>query len=162
MLSVHKMDQKASAFACGSSAALFPSDARDCMPKRGFRKANPLDVTLKVLVTEAEAVTIARHAAECGMPVSKYLRKLAMWDIGQTVEDLARPVRTKARRTDDLIARLSGIHAELRRFGNNANQLARQANTGFVPLRRTEIEAFQKEQQVLFSAIKAAMEQLSS
>ena len=162
MLSGHKMDLKASAFACGSSAAPVPSDARDCMPKKGFRKANPLDVTLKVLVTEAEAATIARHAAECGMPVSKYLRQLALWDIGQTAKYLERPARTKARRTDDLIARLTGIHAELRRFGNNANQLARQANTGFVPLRRTEIEDFQKEQQVLFSAIKAAVEQLSS
>lgn len=72
------------------------------------------------------------------------------------------PKPEKARQIDELIAGINALHVQLRKIGTNLNQIARQANTGLVPVSRNEIlSVFHTVQQAAAAVQTAALKLLT-
>ena len=72
------------------------------------------------------------------------------------------PKPEKLRQLDELLAQLNGLHVQLRKVGTNLNQIARQANTGLVPISRNEVlGVFHSVQQAAASLQTAALKLLT-
>jgi hypothetical protein len=127
------------------------------MPVKGFHKPEPMDHRVKVQFTATQSVLIDERAAACGLTTAAYLRELALNDVGI----LAKPPKPK--RTRDATLQLAEIHQlamQVKKLGVNFNQLARQANTGMVPLSRNEIVYFSNQHQLMLARIAAVFEKL--
>jgi len=88
------------------------------MPPKGYRKS-PTEVRserIDVYVTPAELAAIDASAETCDLTRAAFVRACSLG---------VRPQAKPARVTADAIRQLTSI-------GNNLNQLAHQANTGFV------------------------------
>jgi len=118
------------------------------MPPRGFQKPEPLDQRLKVNLTAAEYMAVASRADAAGMTISAYVRQLVAIDLGHAAKA---PKRRADRHTLELLAEVHMLAMQVKRIGVNVNQMARQANTGMVPLTSSELRVMQ-------SQIAAAME----
>jgi hypothetical protein len=121
------------------------------MPAKGHQKTDPVDRRIRVQLTAAQAERLVRLAADAGVSQSEYMRKLL---------DSAACGSTKVpktRRESGTMLQLVEIHElamQVKKLGANVNQLARQANTGLVPLRREEIQAMlAHHEQLMLQAI---------
>lgn len=110
------------------------------MPPKGFQKPEPLDQRLKVNLTASEYGAIARRAEDAGTTTSAYIRQLIAIDLGQSASG-SKP--RSDRRTLELLAEVHMLAMQVKRIGVNVNQIARQANTGFVPLTASEMRVMQ-------------------
>lgn len=75
-------------------------------------------------------------------------------------QKLPAPRPEKARQVDELIAVINGLHVQLRKIGTNLNQIARQTNTGLVPVSRDEILAVFHTLQQAAAAVQTAAHKL--
>lgn len=66
------------------------------------------------------------------------------------------PKPEKTRQVDELIAGINSLHVQLRKVGTNLNQIARQANSGMVPVSRDEILAVFHTVQTTAAAVHTA------
>ena len=112
------------------------------MPRQGFRKPEPLDQRLKVNLTAAEYAAIADRADRAGMTTSAYVRQLIAIDLGQAA---SAPKPRGDRRTLELLSEVHMLAMQVKRIGVNVNQMARQANTGLVPLTAAEMRVMQSQ-----------------
>jgi hypothetical protein len=108
------------------------------MPAKGHKKRNAQTCRIGIRCTEKEFRAISKRADACGLTVSEYLRSLAKWHVKEKAVEEAPKVRL-ARVGEAQMAKLMPLLTELTRNGNNLNQLAKQANTGMVPVTRTEL-----------------------
>ena len=127
------------------------------MPVKGFQKPAPLDRRVKVQFTVEQLAQVDERAAACGVPTARYLRELALHDAGLQQKP------PKPSSTRDAMLQLAEIHQlamQVKKLGVNFNQLARQANTGMVPLTRNEIVYFSNQHQLMLARIAAVFEKL--
>ena len=112
------------------------------MPPKGFVKPKPVDQRLKVGLSAPDYEAISVRAQNAGMTTAAYVRQLVAVDIGRVT---APP---KPRADANALALLAEVHLlamQVKRVGINVNQLARQANTGLVPLTVPEIRTMQSQ-----------------
>lgn len=97
-------------------------------------KRERLTVRVKVQYAPTEAALL-KHAI-APKKLATYLRDLSL-------RSLARPVLVPSRTSPNakLAAELAVITYQLRKIGNNLNQLAKQANAGMVAVTRDEMDA---------------------
>ena len=105
------------------------------MPTKGYRKGisdkkEPVPHSVRTHVSSKERAALAQESDSRAMPISKLLRALVIAHITNCRAELPHPRKIN-----------SEALRELCRTGNNLNQLARQANTGIVPLRAHELRA---------------------
>jgi hypothetical protein len=112
------------------------------MPPKGFQKPDPLDQRLKVNLTATESEAIAQRADAAGMTISAYVRQLIAIDLGHRAEA---PKPRTDRKTMELLAEVHMLAMQVKRIGVNINQMARQANTGLVPLSVSEMRVMQAQ-----------------
>lgn len=112
------------------------------MPPKGFIKTEPVDQRLKVGLSAPDYAAVADRASAAGMTTAAYVRQLIAFDIGRT----ATP--PKPRSDANLMTLLAEVHIlamQIKRIGINVNQMARQANTGMVPLTVPELRVMQTQ-----------------
>ena len=109
------------------------------MPAKGHKKRTPHCRRIEIRCTEKEFNAIGNRADACGLTVSDYLRSLADWHVQEKAVEEAPRVRL-IRMDEAQMAKLMPLLTELTRNGNNLNQLAKQANTGIVPVKRQALE----------------------
>lgn len=90
-------------------------------------------------MTDDELKAFKALCAAHGTTEAQMVRTLVMAAVAGQKPPAPKP--EKSRQIDELIAGLNGIHIQLRKIGTNLNQLARQANTGLVPVSRNEVLA---------------------
>lgn len=105
------------------------------MPTRGYRKGisdnkEPVPYSVRTHISSKERAALLQESDDRAMPLSKLLRALVTAHITNTRAELPHPRKVN-----------SEALRELCRTGNNLNQLARQANTGIIPLRAQELRA---------------------
>ncbi len=104
------------------------------MPSRGYRKGvsdnrQPVPCSIRTHITAAEKRRLASDAKTRSLTLSKLLRALVRGHLNNQRAELPHPNSTNG-----------NALRELTRIGNNLNQLARQANTGMVPLGEAELK----------------------
>lgn len=111
-------------------------------------------------MTDDELQAFKALCATHGTTEAQMLRSLVMAAVAGQKPPAPRP--EKARQVDELIAGINGLHIQLRKVGTNLNQIARQANTGLVPVSRNEILAvFHTVQQAAAAVQTAALKLLT-
>ncbi len=127
------------------------------MPAKGFQKREPLDRRVKVQFTNAQFAQVDQRAAACGLTNAGYLRALALNDAGVA----EKPVKADRNRSQTLqLAEVHQLAMQVKKLGVNFNQLARQANSGMVPLTRAEITYFSNQHQLMLAKIAAMFEKM--
>ena len=130
--------------------------SEDRMPAKGTTKAAPaLTARKKVGLTREEAAALARKAKSCGMSESKFMRHLVLVSLEQKEKPPARKRRAVA---NELTVEIHTLALQAKRIGTNVNQIAKQANTGLVPVSRAEIQYVLNQLQMLVSAGVAHIE----
>lgn len=110
----------------------------------------------KFRLTPDDAERLRSAAKAAGLHQHEYVRSAVMASI--TGVPGPRPKKTAA--TNHLAVEIARLAFQVGKLGNNVNQLARQANTGLVPLTRAEIEYFNNMQQRLLTLATAAIEKV--
>lgn len=131
------------------------------MPAKETRKANPLANRLSTNVDQKVFKAFRDKAVAAGMTDARYLRQLIEADAGLASAMPAMKRRQMQRMQFDALAHeinQVGLHA--RKIGVNVNQLAKQANTGMVPLTRAEMVHMMTEMELLASRALAALERV--
>lgn len=128
------------------------------MLPRGTSTEAKRPIRKKVAFTAPEAQRLGAEARAAGMTESKYMHAavLACWG------DAEKP-KPKPKRTTQLMAitHLLGLIVFLiKKLSNNVNQLAKQANTGLVPIKRNEVDYVLNQHQVVISKTIAAVESI--
>jgi hypothetical protein len=105
------------------------------MPTRGYRKGRsdtkaPLTTFVRTRLTDIEAGALTAEAVDRNMTVSKLVRAVLAAHLTRQRAELPQPRGAS-----------SAALRELCRIGNNLNQLAKQANTGIVPIGATDLRA---------------------
>lgn len=126
-----------------------PGDAHKPMPPKGFVKPEPVDRRLKVGLSASDYDAVSARAANAGMTTAAYVRHLIAFDLGQGASP---PKARSDRNTLALLAEVHLLAMQVKKIGVNVNQMARQANTGLVPLTIAEMRVMQAQ-------VGAAMEQ---
>lgn len=126
-------------------------------PKRGERSA-PLRNRLRVQYSDQQLEALKAKAASVAMTVTAYCRWAVLSSMGLRSDQ--KPTSPRTVREQQKIAELSLLGYRLGKLGSNVNQLARQANTGMVPLSRAEVQYMLNQHQVVMSELQAGMERL--
>lgn len=108
----------------------------------------------KVPFTDSEVVRLREEAKAAGMTEAKYMRQavLACW--GETPKPKRRACHDDLKLTHNI-----GLLAfQVKKLGTNVNQLAKQANTGLVPVSRAEVQYLLNQHQMLLTRAIAAIE----
>jgi hypothetical protein len=115
------------------------------------RRAGP-----KLSMSDAERTKLGREAKACRKTQAKYIHAavLACWGEAKV------PKKRPSLSTDELVHALSLLSFQVKKLGNNVNQLAKQANTGLVPVARAEGQYMLNQQQMLLSQCSAAVEKI--
>jgi hypothetical protein len=127
------------------------------MSAKGYKKRTPHCRRIEIRCTEREFNEIGKRADACGLTVSDYLRSLAEWHVQEKAVEEAPRVRL-ARLAEAQMAKLMPLLTELTRNGNNLNQLAKQANTGMVPVKRLALEEVLERVNGLLEDLKKIIE----
>ena len=125
------------------------------MPVKGYRKPERIDRRVKAAFTHAEALDLAEKAKACGLTQAKYLRALALAAAGDKSKA---PKRKRSLDANRLSHDIHLLGMQVKKLGTNVNQLAKQANTGLVPLTRAEVQYILNQHQLVLSATKAYLE----
>lgn len=91
-------------------------------------------------------------ARQRGMKKARFIRHAIEVAVGS-----ARPHSTQI---DQLVHLMDRLAVQIKKLGTNINQLARQANTGMVPLGRGELQYVLNQHQLLLAEAKAAFEKV--
>lgn len=120
-----------------------------------------LTTRVKVQFTPSQEAELKRLADSIGMTVAGYVRSLVLAEIDAHGPNPAAAQR-RARKHDIMlrVAELHSLAMQVKRLGTNLNQMAKQANTGMVPLTRAEITYMLNQHQLLMSNAIAAVEKL--
>lgn len=129
------------------------------MPAKGTHKRDPLDRLVKTRLTEDQAIALAELAKSCQMTRARYVRQLIEGALQGAVQH-PKPRSRAFREREQLACAVNALGLQAKRLGNNVNQLARQANTGLVPVKRSEIVYTLNQLQVLTSAARTALERV--
>jgi hypothetical protein len=125
------------------------------------KNSNALSQRVKVQFSSAQQQAVDARADAVGMTTAGYLRSLALQDL-----DLARgaeaPSSKKARQHATMlqVAELHALAMQVKRLGTNVNQMAKQANSGMVPITRPEVIYILNQHQLLMSQATAAVEKM--
>lgn len=108
----------------------------------------------QIAFTDSELARLKSEADKAGLPDAKYMRQvmLAAWSLAEL---------PKARRANprlEWVQEMCQLNFQLRKYGANLNQLAKQANQGMVPLSRPEIQYMLNALQTLFSKAAKVLE----
>lgn len=131
------------------------------MPSHGPTRPDALLVRIKVQFSAAQNEAVTERADALGMTVAGYLRSLALQDL--SLETTPRKPTARQIRDRAMLMQVAEFHAlamQVKRLGVTVNQLAKQANTGMVPLSRTEVLYMLNQHQILMSHAKAAVEKM--
>lgn len=127
------------------------------MPARGHRKKDRLDTTLRVRLTQQQHADVHALAEFCGVTASDLMRDLL--DQALAGAGTIRPPKPARNRQKQLRGvEIHELAMQVRKLGTNVNQLARQANTGMVPVSRAELQYMLNQHQLLMSRAIAAIE----
>jgi Bacterial mobilisation protein (MobC) len=129
------------------------------MPAKGTHKRDPLDRLVKTRLTEDQATALAELAKSCQMTRARYVRQLIEGALSGAVQ-YPKPRRRGLRDREHLARAINALGLQAKKLGNNVNQLARQANTGLVPVKRSEIVYTLNQLQLLTSAARTALERV--
>ncbi len=88
--------------------------------KRKASQKRQRSFSIEIALTSTERAEIERRAADAGLSLSSFSRAAALGDPGPRA----------ARRPTVEAATLASVHAELKRVGNNVNQIAKALNSG--------------------------------
>lgn len=130
------------------------------MPAKATRKANPLTCRVSTNLDQKLMQSFRIQAEVSGLSDAMYLRRLVENDVGvvrQATPALKRAQLQRAQK--DALAHeinLAGLH--IRKLGVNVNQLAKQANTGLVPISRAEAVHMMTQIELAMSQTLAALE----
>lgn len=129
------------------------------MPAASYRKSNPLNRRVSTNLDGKLHAALVARAEAVRMSDARYLRHLVEKDLGvaSPTEKLKR--RTEARIAQDKLAHevnVLGLH--FRKIGTNINQLAKQANSGMVPISREEALYMMNQIQLGMSQALAVLE----
>jgi hypothetical protein len=129
-------------------------------PSKPTLKAEPGDeaatVRKKLFLTPPENTLLEKEAKNAQLLQKDYLRLAVVAALTQ-----APPPRRKAVvGKNDLAHEISMIAFQLKKIGNNLNQMAKQANTGLVPITEREIYYFLNMHQRVLTMSSAALEKV--
>jgi hypothetical protein len=116
-------------------------------PRRREKLTLPADLKLKVA-----------HAAKArGVPRATFMRQAIEVAVGRTPK---LPVRRRRAEDDRLAHHIHLLTVQLKKLGTNVNQIAKQANSGMVPISLAEARYLVNQLQILQSAAKATLEKV--
>lgn len=133
---------------------LAPSDAGEGsrrMPLQGQKKSNPLANRVKVQFSNAQLLAVQNKANAVGMTVAGFVRATILNDLDDIKEKEPLPKRSRNHAAMLQLAEVHHLAMQIKKLGTNVNQLAKQANTGMVPVSREEILYILNQHQLLMS-----------
>lgn len=131
------------------------------MPARGTRKSNPLTHRLSTNVDGKLLSAFHARAVATNMSDAQYLRHLIETDTAVTQQTPMLRRRSQQRmQLDGLAHEVNRLGIDVRKVGVNINQLAKQANTGLVPISRGEAVTMMSELQLVMNRAVAALERV--
>ena len=130
------------------------------MPPSGHTKSEPLSNRVKVQFTDAQLQTVTQHADAVGQTVACFVRSTVLMTLDEAAGKEVRRKKPHTHATQLQIAALHDLAMQIKKLGTNVNQIAKQANTGMVPITRGELQYVLNNHQLAFSQIVAAMEKL--
>lgn len=123
-------------------------------------QAEPGDATAtvrkKLFLTPAENSLLEKEAKAAKLLQKDYLRLSVVAAMTQAPPPRRRHVVSK----NELAHEISMIAFQLKKIGNNLNQMAKQANTGLVPITEREIYYFLNMHQRILTMSSAALEKV--
>ncbi|HEX2842158.1 MobC family plasmid mobilization relaxosome protein [Hyphomicrobium sp.] len=124
------------------------------------RQADPGDpeatVRKKLFLTPSESTLLEKEAQAAKLLQRDYLRLAVVAAMTQAPPPRRKAVVSK----NDLAHEISMIAFQLKKIGNNLNQMAKQANTGLVPITEREIYYFLSLHQRVLTMSSAALEKV--
>lgn len=113
-------------------------------------------VRKKLFLSETENDLLLKAAKAAGLLQQDYMRQCIVAGLTQ-----AAPPKPKASVSRNALAHeISMIAFQLKKIGNNLNQMSKQANTGLVPITRTEIVYFMNMHQRVLTLSVASLEKV--
>lgn len=113
-------------------------------------------VRKKLFLTPAESALLEKEAKAAGLLQKHYLRLAVVAALTQAPP----PKRKAAVSRNELAHEISMIAFQLKKIGNNLNQMAKQANTGLVPITEREVRYFLNMHQRVLTLSAAALEKV--
>src|SRR5262249_45498709 len=112
------------------------------MPTKGYQKAEPVSCRIRVQLTDGQREKLTRLADDARVSESEYMRRLldAAGNGAAPGSKALAPKKPPSAQQMQLLE-THDLAMQVRKLGANINQLARQANTGMVPIRRHEVDA---------------------
>lgn len=128
------------------------------MSERGDAESKLRTNRVRSYMTDGELAAFKALCAAHATTEAQMVRTLVMAAVAGQKPPAPPPEKT--RQMDDLIHHINALHIQLRKIGTNLNQVARQANTGLVPVSRNEILAVFHSVQQAAAAIHTAAHKL--
>jgi len=132
------------------------------MPARGHTKTKPLSNRIKVQFTDAHLAALKDKADSLGMTVAAYVRAAVLVDMDNVPD---KPTLPKKPHVHAALLELSEIHSlamQIKKLGTNVNQIAKQANAGMVPVKRSEVVYMLNQHQLIMSQAVATLEKATT
>jgi hypothetical protein len=133
-------------------------EAGETAPAAQFDNAKNAGATVrkKLFLTPDENGLLKRESKAAGLLQQDYMRHAVRAALTQ-----APPPKRKASVTrNELAHEISMIAFQLKKAGTNLNQIAKQANTGLVPITRAEVIHFMNTHQRVLTLSVAALEKV--
>ena len=125
------------------------------MPAKGLSKRKErLCRRRQVAFSDAELLRVKANSKAAGRTQAKFMRDAVLAAIGEA--EMPKGKRTAS--NDQAVAELERVRWLLSNLSKNVNQLARQANSGMVQIRRAEVEYLLNQHQKTLSQAAAVME----
>lgn len=112
----------------------------------------------KVTFTPSQRERLDAEARLAGLTQSKYMRQCALACWGEA----EKPKPIKAADRIALTNAIGVLGLQVKKLGTNVNQLAKQANAGLVPIKRSEVEYVLGQLQIILSMSAAAVEKVAA
>lgn len=138
-------EQRTGAMAPAQSAAHLPAVASDTPTVRK-----------KLFVTADENSLLVKEAKAAGLLQQDYMRQ----SVVAAMTNATPPKRKAVVSKNELAHEISMIAFQLKKIGTNINQLSKQANTGLVPITRSEILYFMNMHQRVLTLSVASLEKV--
>lgn len=127
------------------------------MPAKGSSKRGErLCRRRQVAFSDAELLEVKDKAKAAGRTQAKFMRDAVLAALGEGAPPKIK--RTVPR--DQAVAELARVNWLLANLSKNVNQLARQANSGMVQVKRAEVLYLLNQHQMALSQTAAVMERL--
>lgn len=113
-------------------------------------------VRKKLLLTKDENALLVKESKAAALQQQDYMRL----SVVAALTNAALPKRKATVSRNELAHEISMIAFQLKKIGANLNQLAKQANTGLVPITRNEIMYFMNMHQRVLTLSVASLEKV--